>query len=200
VRFGAAESILTDAHPHIGSDKLPQVVENIRLCILEHGGEYHFDSHVTDIERLGDGSYKVTAEPSDGSIAQPTIYTSKKVILATGHSARDIYHLFHQKGWTIEAKGFALGVRHGEGNSLIFNQLEEFYPKEVAEYKKLLEKMQKVYGITLPEGVTANCTEEQFDTMVRVASGMTPLWENALGKDWQKIMTPEKMREIFKRI
>ena len=60
VRFGADPSILIDAHPHIGSDKLPIVVENIRKCIIEHGGEYHFDSRVTDIDKLEDGSFKAT--------------------------------------------------------------------------------------------------------------------------------------------
>ena len=59
VLFGADPSILIDAHPHIGSDKLPIVVENIRKCIIEHGGEYHFDSRVTDIVMLEDGSFKV---------------------------------------------------------------------------------------------------------------------------------------------
>ena len=83
VRFGADETILIDAHPHIGSDRLPVVVENIRKCIIEHGGEYHFDSRVTDIEKKGDGSFDVHV----GN----TVYSSKKVILATGHSARDIY-------------------------------------------------------------------------------------------------------------
>jgi len=105
--------------------------------------------------------------------------------------------IIHAMGYGL---GFALGVRHGEGNSLIFNQLEEFYPEQVAEFKRLQEKMQRQYGIELPKGVCAGCTEEQFQTMVRVASGMTPLWENALGKDWQKIMTPEKMRAIYERI
>jgi len=109
VKFGASETILTDAHPHIGSDKLPIVVENIRNCIIEHGGEYHFDSQVTDIERLGDGSFRVTVSQTDNG--NNAVYEAKKVILATGHSARDIYYLFQQKGWTIEAKGFALGVR-----------------------------------------------------------------------------------------
>ena len=104
VRFGADPSILVDAHPHIGSDKLPLVVENIRECIVGHGGEYHFDSRVTDIVRKGDGSFDVT-------VADGTIYSSRKVILATGHSARDIYEMFDRKGWEIQAKGFALGVR-----------------------------------------------------------------------------------------
>jgi uncharacterized FAD-dependent dehydrogenase len=109
VRFGADPSILIDAHPHIGSDKLPMVVENIRKCIIEHGGEYHFDSRVTDIEKSDDGSFKVTVTET-GEGAEVT-YASRKVILATGHSARDIYEMFHGKGWELQAKGFALGVR-----------------------------------------------------------------------------------------
>ena len=103
VAFGAHPDILIDAHPHIGTDKLPEVVKNIRQCIEAHGGEYHFDARVTDIVRQADGGFDVHC----GS----TIYTASQVILATGHSARDIYELFQAKGWALEAKGFALGVR-----------------------------------------------------------------------------------------
>ena len=122
VKFGADETILIDAHPHIGSDRLPVIVENIRKCIIEHGGEYHFDSRVTDIVRKGDGSFVVTVSPSadaSGDVASSTVYSSKKVILATGHSARDIYEMFDRKGWEIQAKGFALGVRVEHPQSLI---------------------------------------------------------------------------------
>ena len=112
VRFGADPSILIDAHPHIGSDKLPTVVENIRKSIMEHGGEYHFDSRVTDIVKRPDGSFDIHVMSGD-------VYTSRKVILATGHSARDIYEMFDRKGWTIQAKGFALGVRVEHPQSLI---------------------------------------------------------------------------------
>ena len=123
VRFGADPSILIDAHPHIGSDKLPIVVENIRKCIIEHGGEYHFDSRVTDIEKLEDGSFKVTVSPvgeaSGETSGEAVTYASRKVILATGHSARDIYEMFHGKGWELQAKGFALGVRVEHPQSLI---------------------------------------------------------------------------------
>ena len=153
VRFGADPSILIDAHPHIGSDKLPIVVENIRNCIIEHGGEYHFDSRVTDIVKKGDGSFDVivssglpVAAGNDGKSGAgndgkygagndgksgagndvassfPTrsgIYSSRKVILATGHSARDIYEMFDRKGWELQAKGFALGVRVEHPQSLI---------------------------------------------------------------------------------
>lgn len=108
VNFGAAPSILYDAHPHIGSDKLPLVVENIRNCILEHGGEYHFGARVSDIvsEISEDGSIKYTVKTSDGRE-----FSSNKIILATGHSARDIYELLSKEGGKLEAKGFAMGVR-----------------------------------------------------------------------------------------
>lgn len=111
VRFGASPEILIDAHPHIGSDKLPVVVENIRKCIIEHGGEYHFNTRVVDIVKKGDGSFDVTAVPVDGGSGAQVSFSARKVILATGHSARDIFELFQRKGWEIQAKGFALGVR-----------------------------------------------------------------------------------------
>lgn len=103
VQFGADPDILVSAHPHIGSDKLPQIVENIRKCIVGHGGEYHFDCRVEDIVRKADGSYELKAPCGS--------FSARKVILACGHSARDIYRLFVSRGWAVEAKGFALGVR-----------------------------------------------------------------------------------------
>ena len=103
VAFGASEDILIDAHPHIGTDRLPEIVKNIRKCIEEHGGEYHFDCRVTEIEPAAEG-FSV-------SCAGGKQFSARKVILATGHSARDIYELFQRKGWALEAKGFALGVR-----------------------------------------------------------------------------------------
>ena len=109
VAFGAHPDILIDAHPHIGTDRLPEIVKNIRQCIEDHGGEYHFDSRVTDIVVRGDTRSEpgMKKEVHCGSV----IYKADKVILATGHSARDIYELFQRKGWALEAKGFALGVR-----------------------------------------------------------------------------------------
>ncbi len=124
VNFGADPSILIDAHPHIGSDRLPVIVENIRKCIIEHGGEYRFNSRVTDIERGSDGLLTVTYT-SRGVILNPVqqdsigVLRARKVILATGHSARDIYELFHRKGWALQAKGFALGVRAEHSQALI---------------------------------------------------------------------------------
>lgn len=116
VAFGADPSVLIDAHPHIGSDRLPAIVENIRNCIVSHGGEYHFGSRVTDIRKRKDGSFDVAVSSPEG---QETVYSARKVILATGHSARDIYRLFAEKGWELQAKGFALGVRAEHPQSLI---------------------------------------------------------------------------------
>lgn len=105
VEHGASPDILIDAHPHIGSNKLPQIVANIRETILHYGGEVHFDSQVTDLiqERSGRVVGVVVNDREE--------YFADAVILATGHSARDIYALLHRKGIRIEAKPFALGVR-----------------------------------------------------------------------------------------
>ncbi len=103
VNFGASKDILIDAHPHIGSDKLPVVVENIRKCVIAHGGEYHFESKVVSVEGEP-GAFRVGT--ADGKV-----YSGRSVILATGHSARDIYEMLSERGGSLEAKGFAMGVR-----------------------------------------------------------------------------------------
>ena len=120
VSFGADPSILIDAHPHIGSDRLPAIVENIRKCIVGHGGEYHFSTRVTDIEKRADGSFSVVAEHrSEEGTVSVSEFSAGNVILAAGHSARDIYEMFDRKGWEIQAKGFALGVRVEHPQTLI---------------------------------------------------------------------------------
>lgn len=120
VNFGADPSILIDAHPHIGTDKLPRLVANIRECVLEHGGEYHFQTRVSDICRGEDGVITVTAvDDSAEAAGSKKTFNAKAVILATGHSARDIYELFDKKGWELQAKGFAMGVRVEHPQDLI---------------------------------------------------------------------------------
>lgn len=118
VNFGADPSIIVDAHPHIGTDKLPRLVSNIRECIIEHGGEYHFQNRVSDIERAEDGVITVTAidEKNDN---KTLTYKAKAVILATGHSARDVYGMLQGKGCELQAKGFAMGVRVEHPQALI---------------------------------------------------------------------------------
>ncbi|MBR6346407.1 MAG: NAD(P)/FAD-dependent oxidoreductase [Bacteroidales bacterium] len=134
VQAGAPEEILTDAHPHIGTDRLPEIMENIRKMIVSSGGEYHFSTRVRDISRDGNGLRLACDDLVNGV---EKVYCAGNVILATGHSARDIYEMFSAKGWTIEPKGFALGVRVEHPQSLINNiryhgKYQPFMP--VAEY------------------------------------------------------------------
>jgi len=91
---------------------------------------------------------------------------------------------------------FLLGTKHGIGNSIVMNHLEEYYPEGTAEFKKMVEKSK----VEIPEGICKGLTDEQFDTMINVSLGMKPLWENALGKDWEKIMTREKLRELYEKL
>jgi uncharacterized protein len=112
VEHGADPDILIDAHPHIGSNKLPQIVTNIRETILHYGGEVHFDSQVTD--------FIIDNQTIKGVVVNhSTERLGEAVILATGHSARDIYYLLHQKNVLIQAKPFALGVRVEHPQALI---------------------------------------------------------------------------------
>ena len=104
VYHGATEQILVDAHPHIGTNKLPKVVKSIRETILKYGGEVHFETRVTDFV-IKDNKLKAI------QLNNSTEMTVKKVILATGHSARDIYYLLANKKIALEAKSFAMGVR-----------------------------------------------------------------------------------------
>jgi uncharacterized FAD-dependent dehydrogenase len=104
VAHGATEDILFDAHPHIGTNKLPRVVAELRQTILDAGGEVHFNTKVTDFILEGDTVRGVVV--NNGNKIR-----SDAVILATGHSARDIFHLLHEKKILIEAKPFALGLR-----------------------------------------------------------------------------------------
>ncbi|HLT32851.1 MAG TPA: hypothetical protein VKZ98_03590, partial [Aquaticitalea sp.] len=104
VFHGATDQILVDAHPHIGTNKLPKVVQNIRETILKYGGEIHFDSRVIDF--IIENNKIKAIQVQDGKEL-----ASHRVILATGHSARDIFYLLHKKNIQLEAKSFAMGVR-----------------------------------------------------------------------------------------
>ncbi len=111
VEHGAKSDILTEAHPHIGSNKLPAVVQNIRQSILQYGGEVHFEQFVTDFILKNGKILGVRTQTTNPENAPTQEWFADAVILATGHSARDIYRLLHAKGIRIEAKPFALGVR-----------------------------------------------------------------------------------------
>ena len=128
VRFGADKDILVDAHPHIGTNKLPDIIVDMRECIKEFGGDVHFEHKLPDIiQKMRDviidsgGEVHFNAKVTDIEIQfnsvrsiqinNTDIFKTEKVILATGHSARDIFELLNRKNILIEAKPFALGVR-----------------------------------------------------------------------------------------
>src|SRR5680860_60016 len=104
VRHGATEQILVDAHPHIGTNKLPKIVQNIRETILAHGGEVHFNTKITDFV-LRDNQLKSII------LNHKNEMDVDRVVLATGHSARDIFYLLDRKKIALKAKSFAMGVR-----------------------------------------------------------------------------------------
>lgn len=88
---------------------------------------------------------------------------------------------------------YLLGTKHGIGNCIVFDQLEEFYPEGVEEFKKMVQK----HNIHIPKGLCADLNDQQFDKMIDVALSLVPLWENALGDDWQKTITRDKLRAMY---
>lgn len=114
-QHGASTSILVDAHPHIGTDKLPRVIENMRNTILECGGEVHFQTRMDALLIEGDQVTGITTDTGK-ELHGP-------VILATGHSARDVYRWLYSNGVELEAKGIAVGVRL-EHPSMLIDQIQ----------------------------------------------------------------------------
>ena len=174
VHFGADADILVDAHPHIGTNKLPKIITAMREAILEHGGEVHFDSKLTDL--------KLEEERIVGiQINNKKWLKFTDVILATGHSARDVFYLLHKKNIKIEAKPFAIGVRvehqqqlidtiqyHGDGEN-------PYLPP--ASYS-LVEQVDGlgVYSFCMcPGGIIAPCATEQEEV---VTNGWSPSKRN----------------------
>ncbi|WP_297795069.1 iron-containing alcohol dehydrogenase family protein [uncultured Eudoraea sp.] len=120
-----------------------------------------------------------------------------KLMMASWHGGMSIAYsqvgVAHAMSYGLS---YLLGTRHGIGNCLVFQYLEEFYPEGVVVFNKMMKK----HGIQLPKGICANLTDDQFNTMIKVSLGMVPLWENALGKDWAKVITPEKLKSIYEKI
>jgi uncharacterized FAD-dependent dehydrogenase len=112
VAYGASPDILVEAHPHIGTNKLPQIIQDIREKIIEMGGQVLFETRLTDIIIKNNEVQGIVTQNGDTILAN-------KIILATGHSARDIFELLNRKQIFIEAKAFALGVRAEHPQSLI---------------------------------------------------------------------------------
>jgi uncharacterized FAD-dependent dehydrogenase len=170
VEHGATKQIRIDAHPHIGTNKLPKIIENIRETIINYGGEIHFNSRVSDITII---SNKVSAVVLKDS----TIINCKKIILATGHSARDIFYMLNEKGITIEAKSFALGVRVEHTQNLI-DQIQykcesrgEYLPPAPYSIARQING-RGVYSFCMcPGGIIAPCATSQNEV---VTNGWSP--------------------------
>lgn len=185
VNFGADPSILIDAHPHIGTDKLPRLVSNIRECVIEHGGEYHFQTRVSDIERGEDGVITVTAiDEKDGESA--LTFKVKAVIVATGHSARDIYELFDKKGWELQAKGFAMGVRVEHPQALINKiryrgQWEPGFPAAEYSFVEQVDERGVFSFCMCPGGILVpSATEDGYTVLNGMSnSARNSKWANA---------------------
>ncbi|MGB4401153.1 MAG: FAD-binding protein, partial [Daejeonella sp.] len=173
VAHGATEDILVDARPHIGTNKLPGIITSIRESILNAGGQVHFDCKVTDFITSGK---KLT-----GVICGDKSFKADSVILATGHSARDIYYLLRKHNIKLEAKPFALGVRI-EHPQLIIDQAQ--YHCEVRSehlppsYYSLVDQVENrgVFSFCMcPGGIIAPCSTEQEEIVV---NGWSPSKRN----------------------
>jgi 3-deoxy-alpha-D-manno-octulosonate 8-oxidase len=92
--------------------------------------------------------------------------------------------------------GYVLGTHHGEGNCIAMQVLEEFYPEGVRDFRRMAEKA----GVEIPRGVVASLPPQKLDKMIEVSLGMAPLWQNVLGDDWTRQMTPERLRALYQRM
>ena len=123
--------------------------------------------------------------------------SADKLMMASWHGGMSIAYsqvgVAHAMSYGL---GYLLGVKHGVGNCIVFEHLEEYDPEGVAMYKKMRAK----HNITIPQGICANLTDEQFNIMIDVALSLEPLWENAIGKNWQKVMTREKLRALYSKM
>lgn len=174
VHFGADEDILVNAHPHIGTNKLPKLIENIREEIIRCGGEVHFNSKLTDL-KIQDNHIAGIEINGEHEIV------CTRVVLATGHSARDIFYLLNDKKIELEFKPFALGVRVEHSQELIdeiqYGQKDrgEYLPP--AAYSLVHNtKDRGVYSFCMcPGGIIAPCATDQEEV---VTNGWSPSKRN----------------------
>jgi len=121
----------------------------------------------------------------------------EKLMMASWHGGMSIAYsqvgVAHAMSYGLS---FLLGTKHGIGNCIVFNHLEEFYPEGV----KLFKQMKKLHNIELPQGICANLGDDEFDVMIDVAIGLEPLWENAIGKDWRKSITRKKLKNLYQKM
>ncbi len=170
IQHGATTEIRIDAHPHIGTNKLPKIIQAIRETIIQYGGEVIFDSRVTDI--LIKNNTVKGVEMQNG-----TRIDANKIILATGHSARDIFELLYKKEIAIQAKAFAIGIRVEHTQKLI-DQIQykcktrgEFLPPAPYSIARQING-RGVYSFCMcPGGIIAPCATKPGEV---VTNGWSP--------------------------
>lgn len=184
VAHGADETILVEAHPHIGTNKLPKIIEGMRQTIIDSGGEVHFQTHVSDLIIKNNKIQGVQCRnvTSDNTLE----FTADSVILATGHSARDIFELLYSKNIAIEGKTFAMGVRVEHPQALIdslqyhcgiseVQKQRDYLP--AASYSLVHQAMGRgVYSFCMcPGGIIAPCATAPGEV---VTNGWSPSKRN----------------------
>ena len=117
-----------------------------------------------------------------------------KLMMASWHGGMSIAYsqvgVAHAMSYGLS---YVLGTKHGIGNCIVFDHLEEFYPKDVALFKKMV----KSHNIDIPKNLCSNLTEAQMNTMIDVALSLVPLWENAVGENWASVITRDRLREMY---
>lgn len=120
-----------------------------------------------------------------------------KLMMASWHGGMSIAYsqvgVAHAMSYGLS---YLLGTKHGIGNCIVFDHLEEFYPEGVKLFKQMKEK----HNIELPQGICADLGDDEFDTMINVALGLEPLWENAIGKNWKQVITRAKLKSLYQKM
>lgn len=174
IEHGADADIAINTRPHIGTNKLPQIIQSLREKIIECGGEFHFNTKLTDIDIESNEIKSITLNNN-------LKVRTNKLILATGHSARDIYYLLHRKNILIEAKPFALGVRIEHPQSIIDQSQYkcETRPNELPPaYYNIVEQVngKGVFSFCMcPGGIIAPCATDLNEVVV---NGWSPSKRN----------------------
>ncbi len=143
-------------------------------------------------QSYGDKAYDLCKEIFLGNLEDEE--SRAKLMMASWHGGMSIAYsqvgVAHAMSYGMS---YVLGTKHGIGNCIVFDKLEDYYPKGVALFKEMKAK----HNITLPQGLCKDLTEQQLQTMVDVSLGLTPLWENALGKNWQEVMNEATLKALF---
>jgi 3-deoxy-alpha-D-manno-octulosonate 8-oxidase len=123
--------------------------------------------------------------------------TQDKLMMASWHGGMSIAYsqvgVAHAMSYGLS---FLLGTKHGIGNCIVFDHLEEFYPEGVQLFKQMKAK----HGIVLPQGICTNLSDKQFDIMIDVSLSLEPLWENAIGKDWKNKITRSRLKDLYSKM